>query len=246
MSPLDGVQALLFDVFGTVVDWRGSVIKELEETGRKYGIEGNWAEFAQTWRTGYLVNTRRIAEGGAGASSVDVMHREILDEILATPEWKKLGDPLGPEERAHLNLSWHRLRGWPDTVEGLYALKKQLIIATLSNGNIRLLVDMAKFADLPWDTVFSAELFQSFKPNPKVYLGAAAHLSLPPENCAMVAAHIYDLRAAAALGFKTVYIRRAGEGGPDIKMEDIKSKADGGEVDVVVDSFVELARILHG
>ncbi|KAF7327055.1 Haloacid type II [Mycena kentingensis (nom. inval.)] len=131
--------------------------------------------------------------------------------------------------------------GWPDSTPGLYALKK-FILATLSNGSVRLLIDMAKFADLPWDAVFSSELFSSYKPNPKVYLGAAQHLSLNPENCAMVAAHVYDLRAAAALGMRTVYIPHPGEEPPDVG--EVKSKAEGGEVDVVVGSFEELARLL--
>ncbi|KAJ7456012.1 haloacid dehalogenase [Mycena galericulata] len=244
MAHLSDVHALLFDVFGTVVDWHGSVCRELEETGEMHGIdvEGNWSDFANTWRRGYLENTSKIAAGASGTLNVDIMHREILDDILRSDEWKHFGAALDPDARAHLNLAWHRLNGWPDTVQGLYALKKQLIIATLSNGNIRLLVDMAKHADLPWDTVFSSELFQSFKPNPKVYLGATKHVSLDPQNCAMVAAHIYDLRAAASVGMRTIYVRRAGEEKADIG--EIKSKAEGGEVDVVVDSFTELAALL--
>ncbi|KAJ7691132.1 haloacid dehalogenase [Mycena rosella] len=242
MADLSNVQALLFDVFGTVVDWHGSVTGELSALGAKHGIDGDWNEFAKTWRRGYLQNTRKIAEGGTGSLNVDVMHREILEDILGTPEWSKFGAALTPEVRGELNLAWHRLNGWPDTVTGLYALKKQIIISTLSNGNIRLLVDMAKYADLPWDTVFSSELFGSFKPDPKVYLGAVKHLSLEPHNCAMVAAHIYDLRAAASVGMRTIYVRRPGEQPPDI--EEVKSKSEGGDVDVVVNSFTELAALL--
>ncbi|KAK7028517.1 Haloacid type II [Favolaschia claudopus] len=250
-SPLPGVQALLFDVFGTVVDWHGSVTKELERVGKQHGIEGDWKEFATTWRRGYLENTRRIAQGGKGPSSVDIMHREILEDILTSEKWKALSDKLTSQARDELNLVWHRLDGWPDSTPGLYNLKKEVIIATLSNGNVRLLVDMAKHADLPWDTIFSAELFGSFKPHSiniarsdlKVYLGAVKHLSLDPQNCAMVAAHVYDLRAAAGVGMRTVYIPRQGE---DAGVGEVKSKGEGGDVDVVVQSFEELAKLLAG
>ncbi|KAJ7500063.1 haloacid dehalogenase [Mycena latifolia] len=242
MSNLTDVHALLFDVFGTVVDWHGSVTRELEVLGKKHGVDGNWSEFAKTWRRGYLENTRKIAQGGTGSLKVDVMHREILEDILRAPEWTAFGAALDDRARADLNLAWHRLHGWPDTTPGLYALKKETIIATLSNGNVRLLVDMAKFADLPWDTVFSSELFGSFKPDPKVYLGAAKHLSLAPENCAMVAAHVYDLRAAAGVGMRTVYIPRAGE--EHAEVGEVKPKSEGGDVDVVVSSFIELAALL--
>ncbi|KAF8207904.1 HAD-like domain-containing protein [Mycena galopus ATCC 62051] len=241
MSHLTEVQALLFDVFGTVVDWHGSVTQELERLGKEHAIDGDWKEFATTWRRGYLENTRRIALGGTGPSSVDIMHREILENVLNTPQWKPFGDKLTSEARDDLNLIWHRLEGWPDATPGLHALKKQAIIVTLSNGNVRLLLDMAKHADLPWDTIFSAELFGSFKPDPKVYLGAIKHLSLEPHNCAMVAAHMFDLSAAAGLGMRTIYIPRAGEnpGG-----KEVKPKVEGGEVDVVVESFTELAALL--
>ncbi|KAJ7456013.1 haloacid dehalogenase [Mycena galericulata] len=242
MAHLSDVHALLFDVLGTVVDMYGSVTRELEETGKMHGIEGNWSEFAKTWRRRYLENLSKIAGGAPGSLNVDIMNREILDDMLHSEEWKHFGAALDPDARGHLNLAWHRLNGWPDTVQGLYALKKQLIIATLSNANIRLLVDMAKHADLPWDAVFSSELFEAYKPNHKVYLGALKHLSLEPQNCALVAAHIYDLRAAANLGIRTIYVRRAGEEKADIG--EIKSKAEGGEVDMVVDSLTELAALL--
>lgn len=244
---MDQVKALLFDVFGTVVDWRSSVISELEALGEQSGIAPgttDWAKFAQEWRMGYIVNTRRIALGGQGPSSVDVMHREILDNMLKSDEWSHVGALWDESTRVALNLVWHRLKGWPDTVQGLFALKKQVIIATLSNGNVRLLIDMAKHSNLPWDTVFSAELFDTFKPNPKVYLQAIHHLTLHPSQCAMVAAHIHDLRVAASLGMKTVYVRRVGED-PTVKDgEDVKSKAEGGEVDCMVDSFLELSEVI--
>ncbi|CAK5276366.1 unnamed protein product [Mycena citricolor] len=240
---LHGVQALLFDVFGTVVDWHGSVTAELRTLGAKHGMEdADWDEFARTWRQGYMQTTKRVAAGGPGTRDVDLMHREILENLLSTPAWRKLGDRLDKGARDALNLVWHRLYGWSDSTPGLYALKKQLLICTLSNGTVRLLADMAKFADLPWDVVFSADMFDSFKPDPQVYLGAARKLSLEPHQCAMVAAHIYDLRAAAALGMCTVYIPR-GDDGEGLEAG-VKAKAEGGEVDVVVRSFEDLAAVL--
>ncbi|TFK65948.1 haloacid dehalogenase [Pluteus cervinus] len=242
---LDNVDALLFDVFGTVVDWRSSVTAELEAFADRKGISRgtvDWGKFAQQWRTGYIVNTRKIAEGGGGPSNVDLLHRQLLDELLASSEWATIANYWTEDDRQYLNLAWHRLKGWPDTTEGLYALKKQRIIATLSNGNVRLLVDMAKHSDLPWDAVFSGDLFGSYKPNPKVYLGGPQQLSLPTEKCAMVAAHIHDLRAAASHGYKTIYVRRSGE---DVGISaDVKSKTEGGDVDIIVDSFIELAEVL--
>ncbi|GBE78747.1 haloacid dehalogenase [Sparassis latifolia] len=239
---LKGVQALLFDVFGTVVDWRESVSEQLR-TRTEGSISEDWVEFADEWRKGYYKGVRRVAQGGEGPTNIDVMHREILDEMLDSPRWKHLASRWNDDERQELVLMWHRLHGWPDATEGLYALKKKVIIGALSNGNIRLLVDMAKYTELPWDVVYSGELLGSYKPNPKVYLGAMQHLSLAPSSCAMVAAHIYDLQAAAACGMKTVYVRRLSEDPLEVR-DQVKSKANGGEVDAVVDSFIELATLL--
>jgi len=248
MSTLEGVEALIFDVFGTVVDWRRSVTKELEDLGKKYSLEvsaEDWQEFAIEWRTGYLETTYRVSQGETGPNNVDIMHREILEKLLSS-KWSHVGKVLNEEARAHLNMVWHRLNGWPDTVSGLYELKKHVILATLSNGNVRLLVDMAKHADLPWDAVFSSALFHSYKPNPVTYRGALEHLSLSetPQKAAMVAAHIYDLRAAAKVGLRTIYVPRPGEDRNAVGV-DVKSKAEGGEVDVVVQDFQELARLFQ-
>jgi len=242
-NPLDGVQAFVFDVFGTVVDWRSSVAAGLRARTKGQGEEASgWAEsFAEEWRDGYYKLTDKVAKGGDGPSNVDDMHRQILDSMLKTPRWEHLAPLWNDNQRSDLVLLWHKLKGWPDTTEGLYGMKKHTIIGTLSNGNVRLLVDMAKYADLPWDVVLSGELLGSYKPNPKMYLGALHHLSLKPHQCAMVAAHTYDLRAAASHGMKTVFVRRPGE--PN-SPSNTKSKQDGGEVDVVVDSFTEIAKIL--
>ncbi|KAI0816907.1 haloacid dehalogenase [Trametes gibbosa] len=236
-KPLDGVEAYVFDVFGTVVDWHGSVTKALTEFSGSQ--DENWESFAEEWRQGYRDYTARVAAGGQGSTNVDIMHREILDGMLESARWIHLAPRWDGDKRAEMVQFWHRLDGWPDSSRGLYAMKKKAIIGTLSNGNVRLLVDMAKHADLPWDVVFSGELLGSCKPNPKVYLGALQHLSVPPEKCALVAAHIHDLRAAASHGMKTVYVQRPTE---DVAVrESVKSKAEGGEVDIVVDSFDKLA-----
>ncbi|KAH7868827.1 HAD-like domain-containing protein [Lentinula edodes] len=255
-NPLHGVEVLLFDVFGTVVDWRSSVTKELENIGKRYFLNDSpqdWLDFANEWRKGYMENTRRIAEGGEGTNDVDIMHREILDTMLSSPRWSHIGEALKEEKaRVELNLVWHRLDAWPDTLPGLHALKKHLIIATLSNGNVRLLVDMAKHAGLPWDAVFSSALWGVYKPNPLAYASALHHLSIVPNKegttkAAMVAAHLFDLRAAKKAGMRTVYVRRPGEDA-GLSDEDRKklSESGGGNVDgvdVVVSDFKELARL---
>jgi len=241
-TSLNGVEAFIFDVFGTVVDWRTSVVKELRELGRKHGIDPesvDWRAFAQEWRNGYMANTRRIAQEGAssGSFNVDIMHRQILDLLLTKSKWAKYGTSWTEEEKRELNLVWHRLDGWADAVPWLNELKKHKMIVTLSNGNMRLLIDMAKHANLPWDTIFSTELFDTFKPNPKAYLETIRHLALPPEKCAMVAAHIFDLRAAGSLGLTTIYVPRPDEDAGVPEGEVVKTKEEGGEVDFVVDSF---------
>ncbi|KAI0069867.1 haloacid dehalogenase [Panus rudis PR-1116 ss-1] len=240
-NPLKDVEAFVFDVFGTVVDWRGSVSKALRAAFPEN--QEDWDAFTVEWRKGYYAETRKIAEGGAGSTNVDVLHRNILDALLMSDRWKHLSTQWDDAKRHELVLLWHKLGGWPDTTEGLYLLKRKAIIGTLSNGSARLLVDMAKHADLPWDIVFSGDILNSYKPNPKMYLGAAERLDLPPTKVAMVAAHIYDLKSAATHGMKTVYVRRKTEDSPEIHAQ-AKAKADGGEFDVVVDSFIELANLL--
>ncbi|KZT24342.1 haloacid dehalogenase [Neolentinus lepideus HHB14362 ss-1] len=236
------VKALVFDVFGTVVDWRGTVSRILAESNE---LSEDWIAFAEEWRAGYSTRTVQTAQTGQGTLNVDTMHREILDEMLSSPRWSHLGKTWDEDKRAEMNLAWHKLDGWRDSSEGLYELKKRFIIATLSNGNVRLLVDMAKHANLPWDTVFSGELLGSYKPNPKTYLGAAHHLALPPSEVAMVAAHIKDLRAAASFGLKTIYVRRPTEDSAEERAA-VKTKEEGGEVDLVVDSFLDIIPAIDG
>ncbi|KAI9062297.1 haloacid dehalogenase [Trametes sanguinea] len=236
-NPLQGVEAYVFDVFGTVVDWYGSVTKQLTQLG--VSQDEDWGSFTEEWRQGYREYTARVANGGKGSTNVDIMHRELLDGMLKSPRWQHLAPNWDDAKRQEAVNFWHKLAGWPDSSKGLYNMKEKAIIGTLSNGSVRLLVNMAKHANLPWDVVFSGELLGSYKPDPKVYLGAIHYLGVPPEKCAMVAAHIHDLRAAAKHGMKTVYVRRPTEDGA--LREQVKDKAGGGEVDVVVDSFEELA-----
>ncbi|KLO10028.1 haloacid dehalogenase [Schizopora paradoxa] len=248
-SPLKGVEVFTFDVFGTVVDWLNTGIRVLKEKAKKAQdlkevTDSDWEDFMKEWRGGYRDRTISGGLHGLGGQtlSVDVMHREILDAMLDSDRWRMLGAIWGESDRNELVMLWHKLDGWPDSSSGLKSLKEQAFIVTLSNGNVRLLADMAKHADLRWDVILSAELLGSFKPNPKVYLGAMHHLSVRPENCAMVAAHIFDLRAAASHGMKTVYVRRPTE---DVDVRDsVKPKSEGGDVDVVVDGLDELAALL--
>ncbi|KAI1787654.1 haloacid dehalogenase [Ganoderma leucocontextum] len=237
-NALNGVEAYVFDVFGTVVDWYGSVTRALEGFAPESLKNEDWGSFAKEWRKGYGEYTRRVASGGEGSNNADVMHREILEGMLESLRWKHLAPMWDDARRDELVQFWHRLDGWPDSSTGLYAMKKKAIIGTLSNGNVRLLVDMAKHANLPWDVVFSGSCWvRTSRENPKTYLGAVHHLGVSPERCAMVAAHIYDLRAAAGHGMKTVYVRRPTED-RDVR-DNVKCKADGGEVDVIVDVIVD-------
>ncbi|MBX3053967.1 MAG: haloacid dehalogenase type II [Caldilineaceae bacterium] len=200
------IRALTFDVFGTVVDWRGSIIEE----GNRWEIDLDWAGLADAWRAGYQPAMARVRSGELGWTRIDVLHRMILDDLL--PDFGLTG--LAEEKLAHLNRVWHRLRPWPDAVEGLTRLKENFVIATLSNGNVSLLTNMAKNAGLPWDCILSAELARRYKPDPEVYLTACRLLDLPPEQVLMVAAHEGDLRAAAAVGMPTAYVHRPHEYGP--------------------------------
>ena len=225
------VRALVFDVFGTVVDWRSSVAAEVRALG--WPVEP--AAFADAWRAGYAPAMQAVRDGRLPWMHIDALHRRILDALLAE---RGLAPP--EAEVAELNRVWHRLAPWPDSVAGLQRLKAQFPVCTLSNGNVSLLLDMARHAGLPWDSIFSAELFGHYKPDPEVYLGAARLLDLPPAQVLMVAAHPSDLRAAAACGLKTAYVPRPLERGPGGWMEPWTP----GEFDVVADDFSALAAAL--
>ena len=204
------IEALTFDVFGTVVDWRSTIIREGVNLGRRKSLDVDWAAFADDWRAGYGPAMRRVRSGELPWMLIDDLHRQILDTLILRYGLEGLTEA----ERVDLNRVWHRLEPWADSVEGLNRLKSKYIIASLSNGNVSLLVNMAKHAGLPWDTVLSSELAGSYKPDQKVYLTAARLLGRPPERIMMVAAHPGDLRAAATVGMKTAFVPRPLEHGP--------------------------------
>lgn len=205
------VQALTFDVFGTVVDWRGTIIREGRAFGEARGLQVDWTRFADAWRAGYRPAMDRVRRGELPWAKIDDLHRMILEELLQTFNVRGLSE----EDKDYLNRVWHRLDPWPDTISGLTRLKRRYVVAALSNGNVSLLTHMAKHAGLPWDCILSAELARHYKPDPEVYRTAAELLSLPPEQVMMVAAHEGDLRAAAGVGFKTAYVPRPLEYGPE-------------------------------
>lgn len=227
------IKALVFDTFGTVVDWRGSLIDDLTAFGRQRGIEADWPAFADAWRATYAPSMDRVRQGDLPWTILDQLHRASLESLI-----DRFGiTGLTEADLVHMNLVWHRLRGWPDSVPGLTRLRSRFTIAPLSNGNVRLLSDMAKFAGLPWDTIFGADVFEHYKPDPQTYLGACRLLDLPPSEVMMVAAHNADLKAALALGLRTAFIARPTEHGPG-QTKDLRAE---GPWYVVADSIEELA-----
>lgn len=199
------IKVLAFDIFGTVVDWHSSIVQELERLA--LNIDAN--QFALDWRAGYRPAMDQVLSGQQPWTSIDDIHHLILDELLVKYQISTLSEA----QKNDLNFIWHRLNPWPDTVAALNQLKQDYIICTLSNGNIRLLVDLAKYAKLPWDTIFSAENFKAYKPSPKTYLGVADLLNVAPRQVMMVATHQDDLAAARGCGLRTAYIERAFEYG---------------------------------
>lgn len=226
------IRALAFDVFGTVVDWRSSVIRELENLGRHKNIAADWSAFADAWRGRYAPSMERVRRGDLPWKNLDALHRDSLEQLL--PEFGVEG--LSQGEKGHLNHVWHRLEPWPDAVAGLERLKERYITATLSNGNVALLTNMAKRAGLAWDLILSSELVRHYKPDPETYLMVPALLDLRPEQVMMVAAHPNDLRAARDCGLKTAYVLRPLEFGPGGEAE----KPDP-TFDVVAEDFLDLA-----
>ena len=236
MAAKDDVQALLFDVFGTVVDWRSSLIDDLGRFGAEKGIKADWAAFADDWRGLYQPAMDEVRTGRRSWTILDVLHRESLDKLLV--KYALAG--LSEADKDHVNRVWHRLKPWPDTVEGLRRLKSRYIIGTLSNGNVGLLTRMAKHAGLPWDVVLGAETARAYKPLPQAYLASAELLNLAPSQVMLVAAHNGDLAAAASTGLRTAFVARPAEYGPHQK-RDFKADRDW---DVVTDSFTGLAKAM--
>jgi 2-haloacid dehalogenase len=229
-------QLLVFDTFGTVVDWRTSVIAEGEKLGKAKGLSVDWAAFADAWRGGYSPSLERVRKGEMPWTPLDVIHRRLLDELLVRFEVTGLTE----EEIAHFNRVWHRLKPWPDAVAGLTRLRRRYTIAPLSNGNVALLTNMAKNAGIPWDCILSTELVRHYKPDPETYLMPGQLFDLSNDQVMMVAAHAGDLQAAKALGLKTAYVHRQLEYGPARKI----TPPAAGRFDYLASDFKDLARQL--
>src|SRR5712692_8157598 len=230
------VKALTFDVFGTVVDWRGILIREGIAFGAARGLTVDWARFADDWRGGYGPSMDRVRRGELPWTNIDTLHRMVLDQLLEKYHITGLSEA----DKEHLNRVWHRLTPWPDAVAGLTRLRVRYVLATLSNGNVALLTNMAKYAGLPWDCILSAELMKHYKPDPEVYQTAASLLGLRPEQVMMVAAHKGDLRAASGVGLKTAFVPRPLEQGPGGKVDTTPESW----IDVTATDFNELAHKL--
>ena len=215
--PLQNLKALVFDTFGTVVDWRSSVAEEIAALAKQKGFAVDGPKFADAWRAGYGPSMNRVRTGELPWTKLDALHRMTLDKILVDFTFTGLSE----DEKNALNHAWHRLTPWPDAVAGLTRLKKKFIIAPLSTGNISLMTDLAKHSGLPWDCILGAELARHYKPDREVYQSAADILDLKPADVMMVAAHLGDLRAAKGVGLRTAFVTRPlefGSGGkPDLK-----------------------------
>ncbi len=214
MNPND-VSALVFDTFGTLVDWRSSLIVELSQFGAARGININWEAFVDAWRAGYQPTMEPIRKGERGFTKLDILHRETLVRLVR--EFGVTG--LSEAELDWLNCGWHRLKPWADVVPGLTRLKRRYILSPLSNGNTALLLNMAKNAGMPWDTVLGSDTFRAYKPMPEAYLGMADLLGLPPERVMLVAAHNGDLAAARKCGLRTGFMPRPREYGSHQKLD---------------------------
>jgi 2-haloacid dehalogenase len=233
---LASVRALLFDVFGTVVDWRGSIVEEGTAWGQSKDISVDWARFADEWREGYMPSLDRVRRGEIPWTNLDQLNRALLDDLLRDFHISGLSE----EEKEHWNRVWHRLKPWPDSVTGLTRLRRKYTIAPLSNGNVALLADMAKYAGIPWDLILSAELARHYKPDREAYLTAVALLGLKPEEVMMCAAHSIDLEAARSCELRTGFIHRPGEFGFS-RNSHKADEAMQGDFDVVTADMLDLA-----
>jgi 2-haloacid dehalogenase len=204
------VKALFFDVFGTLVDWRTSIAGESESILQPLGFRLDWLAFADAWRGEYQTGMEEVRSGRIPFSKLDIIHRRNLDRIVPRFGLQSVGE----EHLATLNLAWHRLDAWSDVPAGLARLKRRFKIAPVSNGNISLMVDLARRNEFPWDAILGAEIAGDYKPKPRVYLAACEALDLSPAECMMVAAHSNDLKAAAACGLRTAFVARLNEKGP--------------------------------
>jgi 2-haloacid dehalogenase len=226
------VKALFFDVFGTLVDWRGGVATGAEHLLAPRGYALDWLAFADAWRDQYQPAMEEVRSGRMAFCRLDVLHRRNLDRIAG-----RFGLTDLPEEtRRALNLVWHRLPAWPDSAPGLTRLRKHYRLAPVSNGNISLMADLARRNDFVWDAILGAEIAGDFKPKPRVYLAACEAFALDPSDCMMVAAHSSDLAAAAACGLRTAHVAR-----PDEHGKGRGEAAPEGPVDIAARDLVDLA-----
>ena len=230
------IKAIVFDTFGTVMDWRESIVADFRSFGERSGLDVDWEAFVDAWKTAYRPGMDAVRTGKWPWTRVDRIYRVKLDEML--PKYGLGG--LSEEQKVYLNRVWHRLRPWPDSVAGLGRLKQRYVIAPLSNSDLDCLVNMTKHALLPWDVILCAELFRHYKPDPEIYLGAIALLNVHPSELMLVAAHNYDLRAARTHGMRTAFVRRPTEYGPSQKT-DLEPEEDW---DIVADDFAVLASAL--
>lgn len=231
------IKALFFDVFGTIVDWRTGIAREGEEFGRAHGLSGiDWTAFADEWRGMYQPSLEKVRSGQAPWQPLDDIHRAELNHLLEKYRIKNL-----PEAAIdHFNRAWHRLPPWPDAVPGLMRMKKKYILAPCSNGNVSMMVHLARHSELPWDVILGAEMAEQYKPVPSVYQRSVALLRLNPAECVLVAAHNYDLEAATKCGLKAAFVPRLKEFGPAGK-PDLKPSQ---KWDFIADDFNQLAEQL--
>ncbi|WP_370632076.1 haloacid dehalogenase type II [Pusillimonas sp. MFBS29] len=235
---MQDVRALVFDVFGTVVDWRNGVARQAANFLAKNDVPMEPTEFADAWRRRYQPAMEAVRSGQRPFVRLDILHRENLEAVLTEAGVDVAA--IDPQELAELNLAWHRLDPWPDVLSGLARLKDRFIIAPLSNGNIILMLDMARRAGIPWHTILGAEVVQAYKPAPAAYLRTVDLLAMRPEQVCMVAAHNNDLAAARACGLKTTFVLRPTEHGAS-QTTDLHPEQDW---EVTVDSFEALADAL--
>jgi 2-haloacid dehalogenase len=227
------IKVIVFDTFGTVVDWRGSITRDLSTWGDAQGISADWTMLADLWRGQYEPEMDRVRKGEIPFTNLDDLHAHALQGVLKRLNKTALTDA----QFQHINKVWHRLGAWPDSVSGLNRLKSKYVIGPLSNGNVALLVNMAKYAGLPWDHIFSCELFQHYKPHPDSYLGVVRMMNLAPSEVMMCAAHNYDLAAARKVGLATAFVPRLTEFGPNQTTDLGPSE----KWDIVAENFNDLA-----
>jgi 2-haloacid dehalogenase len=234
--PVKQPVAIVFDTFGSVVDWRGTLVAEMQALATERDVAGDWEAVADAWRIGYHRMLDEVTDGKRAWADLDVLHRELLDDALAAQRISGFSEA----DLRHINLGWHRLKAWPDAVSGLTRLKSRYIVGSLSNGTVALLVNMAKRANLPWDVVFGSDIFQHFKPHPETYLGTARLLGIEPGQLMLASAHNGDLANARKNGLMTAFFLRPTEYGPKQTI-DLTAEQ---EWDVIADDIEDMAATL--